>query len=560
MLCTMMILVCGLSSAHALVSGELYTITIQKINSNGTVSDYSSTTATADSNGKLSFSLSSMPTYLDCNFLVFIIKDSNNEVQRKGFVPAPPAGDTSLLGINALSTAQTNAVIAAGAVIGTDDPIAVAYLLTILRTEQATTDDATALAGLGSQAITGTGGFEYTLLSSGVTADQLAAFKGYLVYNPDSTKKTLRYLTAQFKDAVDSTDTTTAKALMQKAGGYMADVFMDAAESAGINLSLILAAHDAAGVVAGSPTNLARMATTSTALQIGMQQSMDSFFKRIAAVKVKSEYTKALTTLNASGTQVDTFTAGVAAMMAAMEAIDSDYAEYYTDPEGYLASHGTTQSALRAAMDARFQAAFSDFQTAIQSSNADINTMKSAVAAAFGITLGQLPADFGTYIDFSSGTQKNWPIPQTVMVSWMANIISTGGSLTYTRDTLSIPSFCMWMGSCSNPSYYDQVSCQSTGGTWTAGRHDYTGMTPSNSFNAYLGLAEDINIIEMNRYAIYQGGGNPSRDDEKAAKLLFATRMDDAAGRISGTVDGSTLISSDQKRAIVKLLMQPSMD
>ena len=90
-LCTAMILLYGLSSAHALTAGATYTITIQKVNSNGTVSDYSNTTATADSNGKLIFTLSSMPTNADCYFLVFIVKDSTGTAQRKGFVPAPPA-------------------------------------------------------------------------------------------------------------------------------------------------------------------------------------------------------------------------------------------------------------------------------------------------------------------------------------------------------------------------------------------------------------------------------------------------------------------------------------
>jgi hypothetical protein len=567
-LCTVMILACGLSSAHAvaggssaqtLTAGAVYTITIQKMNSNGTVSDYSSTTATADGNGKLVFTLSSMPTNADCNFLVFIVKDSDGAVQRKGFVPAPPAGNTNQLGINGLSTVQTDSVLAAAQVIGTDDPIPVAYLLTLLRSDLATVTDATALATLGSHAITGTGGFEDTLLTNGVTTTQLAAFKGYLIYNPDPTKKTLRYLTAQFKNAVDSANTATARELMQKAGGYMADVFMDAADSAGIDFGLILAGHDAAGVVASNSTNQELIQTMSPGVQIGIQQATRSFHQRIAAVKVKSEYTKALTTLNASGTQVDTFNAAVSAMMTAMELIDADYAGFFSDPQGYLASHGTTQNALQAAIDARYQAAFTDFQAAIASSPTDINTMKSNVAAAFGINQNQLPSDFGHYTDFN-GVLQMWPIPQTVMVNWMASILAVGGSFGYTRDTLAIPAFCLWIGVCSNQSYPDPTSCQSHGATWLSQRHDFSG-GPSPAFSAYLGLMEDINIIQANLQAIYQNGGNPTQDQERVAKLLLAARLEDAAGRISGTVDSSgTPISLLQKMAIIKLLMQPNMD
>ncbi|MCX5915787.1 MAG: hypothetical protein NTX30_03770 [Deltaproteobacteria bacterium] len=551
------------SHAAALTSGTVYTITIQKMNSNGTVSDFSTTEATADANGKLIFSLTSMPTNADCNFIVFIVKDANQVVQRKGFVPAPPAGYTNQLGINNLSTAQTNAILSAAEKIGTDDPIPFAYLITLLRSDGATENDALTFADMGKVAIVGTGGFEDTLTTSGVTAAQLANFKSYLIYNPTAGKKTLRDLTASFKAAVDSGDATTAKQELQKAGGFMADVFMDAASSAGIDYTLILVAHDAAGVVCEAHNEI--VSQLSTNVQSSMNQSMSAFFQRIAAIKVKGEYTKALNTLEASGTQVDTFNNAVNAMMDAMAAIDSDYADLFNDPAGYCTAHGKDFATVQQEVDARYQAAFAAFQTAIAASNADITAMKTNVATAFAIDPAWLPGDFGKYVDFT-GTQKNWPIPQVVMVNWMAaKVITTGGSLTYTRDTLTIPTqMQQWMGSCSDPTQFFKTACEATpGATWTAGRRDYINppmATPSASFNAYLGLMEDIQIIENARYAIYSGGGNPTHEQEKANKLTFQERMGDAADRIGGTTNGTTAITDAQKDAIIKLLMQPSMD
>ena len=55
-------------------------------------------------------------------------------------------------------------------------------------------------------------------------------------------------------------------------------------------------------------------------------------------------------------------------------------------------------------------------------------------------------------------------------------------------------------------------------------------------------------------------GGHPSRAQEKAAKVSFLEDLQMIAGWISGTTDGTTAISTAQKKAIVKLLMQPSMD
>lgn len=554
----LLMLVTGFSLVFAALNvNSTYNIFIQKVNSNGTVSDYSSTTGTTDSNGKLSFVLTNLPTTNEANFLVFIIKDFSGNVVRKGFVPAPPPGSTNLVGINNLSTVQTNAILAAGEAIGTDDPIAVAYRLVLLRSPEATVDDALLSANVGKDATVGSGGFEDFLLQNGMTSTQLNTLKSRLIYNPTAGKKTIADLTANFKAAVDSGDPTTATQEMQKAGGFMADVFMDAAEAARIDFTLILAAHDAAGVIAQNSTNQARVQQLSSSVRRSLEQAMSSFFRRIAAVKVKSEYTKALTTLNASGDQVNNYLAAVQAMMNSQGNIDATYGEYFQNPEAYVAAHNTTHETVRTAIDQAFQQAFATFQEDITSTNAEISQMRSNVTTAFGIDQSYLPADFGTYRDFN-GTTKNWPIPQVVMVNWLASIISAGGSFSYTRDTLDIPAQITWLGICDPLGATEKYACENiNGGTWTPQRRTYN--SPSEAFNAYLGLQEDIQIIEFTRYAIYQGG-QPSREQEKQARLELLQNLENAANRISGTTNGTISISLEQKKAVIRLLLQPSMD
>ncbi len=577
------LLISGNQLYAALTSGETYTITIQKVNSDGTTSDYSATTATADSTGKLSFNLTSMPTDADANFFVFIIKDKNGTVVRRGFVPAPHAGSTNQVGVNDLSTAQTNAILEAGKVLKSDDPIAIAYLITLLRSPGATSTDAQLLAALGADAITGNSGFEGFLTSNGVTAAQLLAFKKALIYNATPGKKTITDLTKGFKDAVDSGDATKATQEMSKAGGQMADVFMDAAEAAGIDPNMILAAHDAAGDVAENPTNAARMAQISSSVRTSLGQSMDSFFQRIAGVKVQSEYTNALNALKASGSQVDRFTSAVTTMLNSFAATESKYGEFFMNPTDYLSKHpGTTADQIRTAIDTEFRTNFEAFQTNMASTDTDISTMKDAVVAAMskqisGFDASYLPQDFGKYMKFSSSgspTQVNWPIPQTVMVKWLANLISGGGTMNYTRDTLAIPAMMgNWMGACIinltqqnctfqnngmwngtacvSTQYYDQGSCQGHG-NWTVQRRTYN--TPSTAFNAYQGIMEDMQIIEFNKFDIYNNGAQPTRDQEKAAKLLFQQRMDSLADKITGSPTAA------EKKAMIKLLTQPNMD
>lgn len=564
MICTLFFLGATGSQA-ALTPNSNYTITVQKMNSDGTVTDFSTATGTTDADGKLSFTLSSMPTNADCNFIVFLITDDSGQVVRKGFVPAPPAGSTNSLGVNTLSTAQTNTVLAAAAAAGTDNPIAVAFILVLLRSPDATESDATTLAALGREAILGDSGFQGFLLNQGVTEAQLATFKARLIYNPTSGKKTIADMMASFKTAVDQAaagNTDVATKEMQKAGGFMADVFLDAGEAAEIDLTMIQAAHDAAGVVAQSTTNQARMLSINASVRKSIEQAMSSFFQRLASIKIKSEYTKALTTLGATGTQVDRFLTAVNTMMTCNATIEETYGEYFMNPDSYISANSTTQQAVQEAIGQAFNTCFQTFATGMAGTDDDINTMKTNIVTAFktedaNFSEQYLPSDFGTYRDFS-GTTKNWPIPQVVMVNWIASIITAGGGLTYTRDTLALPStMATWMGTCSDPQYWMQQACEGNGGTWTPGRRTHN--TPSSSFNAYLGLMEDIQIIEFTRYSIYQSG-QPTREQEKEARLLFQQRMEASADRIGGTTNGTTAISTDQKKAVIKLLMQPSMD
>ena len=72
-------------------------------------------------------------------------------------------------------------------------------------------------------------------------------------------------------------------------------------------------------------------------------------------------------------------------------------------------------------------------------------------------------------------------------------------------------------------------------------------------------LQEDVQIAENIRYSIYSGG-QPTKQQEKQGKLDFLTNLEMIAGWISGKTDATTDITAEQTKAIVKLLMQPSMD
>jgi hypothetical protein len=47
----------------------------------------------------------------------------------------------------------------------------------------------------------------------------------------------------------------------------------------------------------------------------------------------------------------------------------------------------------------------------------------------------------------------------------------------------------------------------------------------------------------------------PTREQEKQARLPFQQPMEEATGRISGTANGTTDVSTEQKNAVIKLLI-----
>lgn len=526
------------SAWGALTTGATYSVVLSTVNNDGSTTDVTSTTAVADSNGKISFSFSSIPTNSDANFLAVTVKgptvdasgratpDTQNTVVRQGLSPAPSAGVTNLTGINDLSYTQSQALLQGFSAAGSADPVFAAFGMMLLRVANMSSSDIGNISAGGRAAILGTGGLVDFLQTNGVTTAQITTFKQKLVYNKPG-KLDFSDFTSKYKTAVDNSAVATTN--LAEAASMMADIFIDAANAAGIDLDLIMAGMEAAGGVAESNANLLAVSTTTNA---SMNQSINSFMTRIAATKVKQIYSDALATLSATGAQVTRFNTGVSNMVTNFSAIDSTYGKYFENP---VANPMT--STIQAAINSAYQTAFNTFMSDIASTDAEITTMKSTVASAFGITVGQLPAGYGTYTN-ETGTVVNFSIPEAVSQTWVAaNIQGTGGALTYTRDTLAIPS-----------------NMQS----WLPARNNYVEMVP-NSFAVLLGLREDVMIIQSTKFNLFSGGAQPTLAQRQAAGLLYHQRLDTQAAALGGTTNGSTAITSAQKEALVLMSLQPSL-
>jgi len=529
------------AATAALSANTIYTVTLEKFLSDGTPSTVSTTNVLSDANGKIAFTFSNVPTCPTTNFLSIKVTDAAGNIVRRSFSPAPPANATNGLGANGVSTKQGEAMVAMGALMASDNPMAVSFGLLFTRTDQLSTSDINNIAILGKEAIIN--GMQTYMLANGVTAAQMTTFKQKLVCNQPNTD--LSNFTSLFKSAVDTP--AQAQADMAKAAGVIGDSFIAAAAASGIDLDIILAGFDSAGDKTQTGAGLAAFNAVSTAIKGSMNQAVNSFRTRLAVKKVQQRYSAALTALGVSGASVTTFNTAVATLGTDLAAVEVLYAKYFDDP----ATNPTT-TAVRTAMDNAFQAAFTTFSTAIASSNADITAMRTNIATAMlgvgnpgiaataaGLAAGPNPV--GTYTDFL-GTTKNWPIPQTGSVNFVATNIIAGGGLTYTRSTLPIPAIMAWL----------------------ANRTANFGTGDAN-VEALLGMQEDVMIAENARFDIYNPGnattgGNPTTLQRQASQAAFKANLAAIVTALGGTTDGTVALTTAQKRALVLSQQQPSIN
>jgi len=75
-------------------------------------------------------------------------------------------------------------------------------------------------------------------------------------------------------------------------------------------------------------------------------------------------------------------------------------------------------------------------------------------------------------------------------------------------------------------------------------------------FDSYLGLQEDLNIIQMKRNEIWMSGTQPTGAERAANENTFVSRVLACGTRITGAKSG-TAITAAEKDAILKLLLPP---
>lgn len=499
-----------------------YTVTLAKVNANGTTTDIKTKSVTSDADGKISFNFaaSDVPTVEQgVHFLVVTVDDQSGNVVRTSIFPAPCSGNTNEVGANGLSDVQSRAILDGLESAGTDDPIYTSFGYLLLRSSKLSASDMSNIWHCGIPAILGTSGMVAHLTNTcGASAAAMSTFRQKLVCNSDTGAKDLADYSANFKGSIDNSDDT----LMTEAGGFIADTFIDGWNSAGRNdLACIQAAFEAAGGVTETDSNC--LAISSAANTI-VNQAIMAFFQRIGGVKVRREYAKALADLGASGTLVDRYNTAVDTFLTCLNAIFDSYHDEFENQ--------TMTAADQTAMNAAFQTCFNSYTSNSRTTSAEISSAKTSFAAALGLDVNDAGLNsFGSWRDIN-GAVVNWPIPKLVQHTWLTSFLNAGGALTCTRDTLAIPSMMSWLSSRT------------------------TFNTGNTTLDCLEGFREDIQIIQFTHFSTFSGGA-VTREQEKNSKTVFGQNQEGLLDNLSST---GVTITDAQKRALIRTMLEPDFN
>ncbi len=510
--------------AAALIPGASYTIEIYPIKNDGSIgARSSSTTVSADANRKLTFSLTNLPNFPTYNFLLVRTKDADGNIVRQGIVPAPPAGEETLLGVSPASVSQTRAMLKAMEDAGSDDPVMVLFGFTLIRTGALDDEDIAAMGDLARQAVLD--GFN-AFLEDKVGATKMQAFR-------NAVQKQLGDYTAKIKDLIDSADDDEKENLRGEAGAMLSRFLVEAAAAAGFDPGLIPPAMKAMSDQAER-----HVASLSEGMTVCMDVVMASTYMKIMAEVVKQKYSSGLEVLGASADQIERMNVAIDNLSNALVWIFTRFESLFANEE-VMPSVGELKSRMEE-MNMNFELAFSNFMAESASSVEELDEMIASIQTRFcpsteneTICINTLDSmkgsdpnylgDHGFFqIQDLEGGRLRWPIPMVVAVKWVAD--NHPRSFSYSRDDL-IPA----------PKH------------WVNRRGNYTSEFVPLFLTDILGLREDIEIVYGRRMAgeiaascdITQDDWNAlpteDQDDPEIQAMLNGTDHLDRVLRIAST-------------------------
>jgi hypothetical protein len=423
------------TSALALTANHAYTVQLSPVSATGQQTAVEQMDATTDGNGKLSFHFTNVPDSGTAPFLMVQIMDNaggQQQVVRQTLVPAPNSGQQMQMGVDEVSFRQTQAALQAmqAASDSGDATLRAMFPLTMIPTGAMSAADA---GSFGQAAGTGAATFRNYLSQNGVTADQMTAFQSALT-------EAMREFASDNKTAVDQTDPGTAAGLRGKASAQFMAAMIQAAQTAGIDPTLVSDAFDQAGKAMDNSAALSGLpsgelaAMHATYLAGAQQRHLQAQMGRYAA---------AMPVVGASASQTQQFTSAMTNLQNAMvQARQTFCQQAFTDPST-LPDPTTVDQAL-STMETGMQNAFNAFNQDTTASQTQIDAMLTTMAGHMGNMIGGgmmsgsnlAQMGFGMMETTLGGTPQNW----SIMMVAASNLASTVPGLVYTPVTADLTS------------------------------------------------------------------------------------------------------------------------
>ncbi|NVM57154.1 MAG: hypothetical protein HWN51_03420, partial [Desulfobacterales bacterium] len=272
-----------------------------------------------------------------------------------------------------MTNAQAEALLAAMASAGSDDPILILFGFTLIRSGAYGSAVVTQLGALGKTAVLDTGGFN-DYLEGKIGATKMTAFRS-------AVQTRLGQYTSKIKDAVDSiTDSSTEKEYKGQAAALLCDSASDAGFDPGYINAAMNAMRDNAETYLGSEDMGADVESSIEAV-------MGATWQKIKAESVREKYTEGLTTLNASSSQVTRMNTAITTLSNAMISAFQAFEEIFDEDSIKTAAE---IEAIQTTFNTALQTAFNNFMGDCASTNAEIDAMITAMASGFSMNEADL--------------------------------------------------------------------------------------------------------------------------------------------------------------------------
>jgi hypothetical protein len=442
---TTLLMILAFNSAYGLTANSTYTISIQTVNSDGSLSgDLGiATEGVADANGKLTFNLSGVPDNSSCNFLVATValKHAGEAIETKSVMPCPNENEALQLGVSDITDRQADGLIKAFEVYGSDDPVAAIFSYIILRTEGITTNEAEYFANnVLKQSIhedTTNSFYHYLTNARNITAGTITAFTQEVVKKLANTQTGYAKIVKESVDDATDGDINSVAAMKKrgKAAAQLFSVLVKSARDAGFNPSYILEAFESMSSIA-EPAIITGNddGDLDTETVKAVNSSIGGGITKLVAERGLNKYLQALETLGATGADLTQYETAANALIGSMTAAFAKFDQVFTGDEDEDAINSANQ-----AYHQTMEAAFDAFTAATAASDERITAMINNIEGALNMQgqTGLTKNDF--QFKTEDGSTQNWPIMMVILTDYASNIKTNGGAFTYTRDDTPIP-------------------------------------------------------------------------------------------------------------------------